>query len=65
MNAAPDLLFGHTIWARLQQIAPKLRQSRRCTLKLLFCLTSFLVNGLGYTALIQGPVAQADRASDF
>jgi hypothetical protein len=31
----------------------------------LLCLTSFPVNGLGYTCSHHGPVAQVDRASDF
>ena len=44
--------------------APKLRQTRRCSLKLLFCLTSFLVNGLGYNALICGGSSSIGRASD-
>jgi hypothetical protein len=50
--------------ARLRQIAPKLRQTRRLTSKLLFCLISFLLNGLGIMLSSAVGVAQLGRASD-
>jgi hypothetical protein len=53
-----------TIWARLPQIAPKQRQNRRCSLQLLFCLTSFSVNGLGIMLSVCGGSSSIGRASD-